>query len=476
MTSASQLYQESLKAELTRNLSYYFEEEEIKEILTKIAFFDSKLRQKILALCVFFSKMSGYHVNKVLKYATEASYHLSLNDMEKWLGMGFDLIDSDGFEQALTFLSKVDDLSMSSFHYPKGLALEKISSRLVTYIRGISGIDLEIIQDKDCFTDTSTIYLPPVINRFREPEKNFALYKLMATYKWAQIACGTFYLDSSKLQPHTISDIEALFNNFPERELSLDLYNILEAFRIESFLQKHLPGLMRQAGYIKAEIFNERPPVDSFSEKTAFVESLYQYYLKSKTNGSSPESLQRALKVLQTYREKERPSSQDFSSLYTIAECLKGDYVPVSPVLFLGIIKPEKVSQRLKIKKEVLKKNFRGLINKLMTIPEVEFNMKLNKRDISRRRPINQDKLYLFIRGMFIELDEEMGDFCKEKGGIPGILVQGSDVGGIIGRSIPMNLNRMVYNTMSGTTKEEGIENAGVVSLSLMHIRAQDLL
>lgn len=426
----SQLYQESLRTELVKNLSYYFEDEEIKETLVKIDFFDPKLRQKILALCIFLSKMSGYLINRILKYAEEASYHLSLNEMERWLGRAFDLIDSDGLEPALTFLSKVDDSSLNSFCYPEGLALEKISSRLVTYIRGISGVDLEIIQDKDCFTDTSTIYLPPVINRFREPEKNFTIYKLMATYKWAQIACGTFSLDSSKPKPCNTSDIETLFNNFQERALSLDLYNILEAFRVESFLQKHLPGLMRQAGSVKTEIFNERPSVDGFSEKTAFVESLYQYYLKRETNGSSPESLIRALKVLHAYREKERPSSQDICSLYTIAEYLKGDYVPVNPILFLGTIKPEKVSQRLKIKKEALKKNFHGLIKKIVSTPEFEVKLKRNNRDISRQRLINREKLYLFIKGMFIELDEEMGDFFKGKGGIPGILLQGSDIGG----------------------------------------------
>jgi hypothetical protein len=132
-----------------------------------------------------------------------------------------------------------------------------------------------------------TVYFPSLVNRFPERAKNVHLYTLSAAYAWAQITQGTLTLDvdisALKLRfkdyPLDHPDIDTLFSLFPERELAVDLYTIIEAFRLEPFLRRELPGLMKQTEGILSALYEDRPELDGLSEKTAFVEALYQYFL-----------------------------------------------------------------------------------------------------------------------------------------------------------------------------------------------------
>jgi nitric oxide reductase NorD protein len=438
---------EQLREALAKNLQLdFFENGEIRGVFDEIDSLDPALKQKTLALCLSLSHASSAFVFSTLKRIKKAVLILTRKDMDKWLTRAFDLLDAKGIDPFIAFLSKADDdEELRRFQSPAGIRLHSVIAKLEAYIQGISGLGLKIAQGRAPHTDTATIYLPATVSFYEAPDDNFLVYKLMAVHQWARIACGTLVPDEdtirSAIRKNTNHpDIESVFRVFPERDLALDIFNILEAFRIDDFLAGELPGLVRKADGLKAKIFGERPSLETLTGKTAAVEGIYQHYLKGEIKGIMPEGLIR----LPSYAEslgKARTSSVAFKLLFDVYETvsrLDGEYVPREP-LFLGTIRPEKVSRLLRSKRMERKKKYEGIINKILSVPEHEPQARplLPKKEAEEKK-IDPSEEYIVIKGRIIELDSELRDILEERRGIPGgILVKGSDLG--VGSSITLS-------------------------------------
>ncbi|MFZ5998736.1 MAG: nitric oxide reductase activation protein NorD [Nitrospirota bacterium] len=421
-----------LREGLVRNLTLdFFEDEEIQAVVHGIDVLDDRLRQKALALCLALSHASSSLVPNVLKHIRKAASFLPLDEMERWMAHAFDLLDAQGVDPFLAFVSRTDEDALRAFQSPGGLRFQKIAGVLEPFLRGVSGRELKIAPDKNSFTDTSTIYLPSMIDRFEEPGHNFLLYKLTAVHKWAQIVCGTLTPDEELLRTHMPEngrpDIESFFRRFPEKNLAIDLYTILEALRLERFLGNELPGLMRAAEPIKAALFEGREPLSNLPQKTAFVEGLYRYYLKK----TVPEQLKGGEDALQRLKQAHTPSEslRLLADFYRIAERLDGDYKSLDMPI-LGTIKPERVSFRLRAEREARKKRLEGIIRRLLTMPELEPPRRTPSEEAHCERAPQPERDYLLIKGRMIELDSELRELIEELGDIHGgILVKGSDIG-----------------------------------------------
>lgn len=417
-------YEERMRAELERNLRlFYFENGEIGEVFSALDSFGAEARRKVFSLCLTLSGMSGSLVPKVLRRAGEAARLLPAAELKRWVDHAFYLLDSKGLEPAVSFLSRTDEASLASFMRPEGLQLEAAAQRLETYLRGLSGRDLKVRPSEDCYTDTSTVFLPHVMNMFSSPERNFLIYKLMAAHAWAQSAFGTFHpsRDGS-------ADIGAFFEGFPERRLALDLYAVLEALRLEGFLRAELPGLMGQASPVKASLLRERPRISGLSRKAAFVEGLYRLYLGGRPKGAVPPE---ALRTADEYARLQRPSAALFGEIYKRVSRLGGPYQPVFPVPYLGVIKPEKVSAALRARKRELRER----LALLMSMPEYEPADRARRREGAPPPAVSPraGRQYLLIKGRLMELDKEFREFIEEEmGGMPAgaVLVDGAEVQG----------------------------------------------
>jgi nitric oxide reductase NorD protein len=249
----------------------------------------------------------------VLRRIKTATKHLSHKETERWIIHAFDLFESQGMDSFFRFLSRIDEEALNRFKMQEGLHLQTVNSLLETYLHGISGKELKITAGDESYTDTDTIFLPPVINRFQEPEYNFLLYKLMAVFHWARIVKGSLLLDDSTLRLFLNnayskdSDIAELFLFFPEQALAKDLYILLDSFRIREFLRKELRGLMREADVIREKLFSERPVPRTLSEKAAFAEGLYQYFLVGHNKEDIPDPLKKVIPLIQEIKEADEP-------------------------------------------------------------------------------------------------------------------------------------------------------------------------
>ncbi|MGO9613498.1 MAG: nitric oxide reductase activation protein NorD [Dissulfurispiraceae bacterium] len=444
MRAASHHSIDHLKRDLVKNLSldlYVQEglpEEEIQTILAEIEALDEGHRQKTLALCVSFSYARASFVTRALKNIQESSQYLSPEQMEGWVGTAFELLDQ-GIAKTLDFLAKTDAKSLKDFSTWKAVYLKQVVTTLETYLKGVSGLELRIEPSEDPYTDTDTIYLPSFVDRLERPQKNFLLYKLMVAHQWAQISQGTLHLNDKVLrrylppQSSPYCDIETLFATFPSRQFAVDLYTILDAIRLDTFLKKELPGLMREAKAVKSEFFAERPSIDSVSDKTALVEGLYQYYLKGSVKGHLPATLTKYIAAAKALRRARSPRKvlELLLAIYSAAQELEGLYDPVSFAPFLGIIKPKQVSASLNAKRQALRKRLETVISKLTAMPEKE----LIARDKAATgiAPLESPKKgegdFLLVKGRLFKLDQELKDLVEEGGEVfGGRLLEGNSL------------------------------------------------
>ncbi len=427
-----------LREELVKNLTVdFFEEDEIKSILRVINSFDRRLRQIILALCRILSGASSNFVPNTLNRIKSASGQLPYKDLERWITEAFDILDSEGFDAFVQFTSQTDEEALKEFQRPGGLRLLDVSPVLETFLRGISGMGLRIKSGDYAYTDTASIFFPEDMNRFRENRKNFLLYKISIVHKWAQISLGTLTPDETVIKNFLTDkdidhpDIETFFSLFPDRELALDIYNLLESLRFDSFLYSEFPGLMKRAEKIRSSLFEDRPPMDSLSEKTAVVEGLYQFYLKGKVRGPMPDALRSMLGKI-PFQQASGPeqSMSVLFELYPEVSALDGDYERQIIPAFLGRIEPEQVSLKLQAQRRAHLKKIKGIISELIHEPDRE-GKKSDAADVYHEKKVEPLKKYLLIKGRLIEATDEIQELMNDEGGIPGgILVEGSEVGG----------------------------------------------
>ncbi|MBI4698588.1 MAG: hypothetical protein HY758_06680 [Nitrospirae bacterium] len=439
MQDFEEKYIESLKEDFVKNLRLdFFDEEEIGLIFRDLESLDKRIRQKIFSLCHTLSHASSSLVPKTLKHLKNASRFLSLKEMEGWITHAFDLLDHDGVDQFIYFISRIDENTLWDFLMPRGLSLQDAAPVLETYLRGISGLELKIAPGRETYTDTTTLYLPPFLDRYDESEKNFRLYKIMVAHQWAQITQGTLSPDESVLNsflkdaPPDHPDIETLFRSFEERDLAVDIYNILEAIRLEPFLEKELPGLMREAHIIKKDFLRDKSRLAGLSGKSAFIEGIYRFYLKGEIEDHAPEILK--INSRELYSLKEGAGSHDCMNMllkfYDIAGRLEGSYHPRSYLPFLGTIKPAEISLHLKEMRRAYQQRLEAMITRIVNLPEFE-PLASQPHRAFHQEPVEQNKEYLLIKGRLIKLDSELKDLIDRRGGIPGgTLVTGAETGG----------------------------------------------
>lgn len=185
-----------------------------------------------------------------LRQAPEALKHLSLEQLPHWVGVALDIYENDGLRAAQRFMQDGVKNHLSRLKGSGGLSLGSVENRLLPYIRGIARNELQIVPARETYTDTSTLYAPEEINLFHDNEQNFLLYKLIFTYQWGYIACGSFLTKAPEGFP-LFSDREdslwlrEFLDSFANPPLARDIYHLLESIRVKIFLHEELPGLMR---------------------------------------------------------------------------------------------------------------------------------------------------------------------------------------------------------------------------------------
>jgi len=180
------------------------------------------------------------HPELAYQFASHAVQAMELMDeegIEAWLIHAMDVYDKKGLYPAIAVIQEVEKFSQSQ--KITGLALEEIERVLDTFIAGLSGRMMKLASAEQVYTDTETLFLPPLISHFKTRDDNFQLYKAMAVHLWAQTRFGTWHQSLSKATQH-----------FSQPDKACRLFHTLERLRLDAWVIRELPGLYRNINQI----------------------------------------------------------------------------------------------------------------------------------------------------------------------------------------------------------------------------------
>lgn len=175
--------------------------------------------------------------------AIDALDDLEPRVIESWALHAMDTYDIRGLHAAMEVIHNVDQFIQTAHERAAGALFEDEAGILLHFAHGLSGRRLKIEEGGTAYTDSETLFLPPVVARLQSSKENFIIYKIMVAYLWAQTRFGTFRIDLESM-----CDEQVHSDNFKE------LFHALETVRLEACIERELPGLHRDLLRIRSEL------------------------------------------------------------------------------------------------------------------------------------------------------------------------------------------------------------------------------
>ncbi|NNF45794.1 MAG: VWA domain-containing protein, partial [Desulfofustis sp.] len=173
----------------------------------------------------------------------------------KWVRAILRRYEQKGLASARELIVNADHLFLSPLKKHNLVRFDDVRKRMLWYIRGVSGEDIDIALNEFSFTNTTTLYVPTVITLLDTYQKNQLLYKYLLTLHWGFDLLGTFKTDTALVsEPASESETDnrgtdtrgsmgKYLAEFNKPELAADLFFLLETGRVMHWLKKDLPGL-----------------------------------------------------------------------------------------------------------------------------------------------------------------------------------------------------------------------------------------
>ena len=209
-------------------------------------------RQEQDYIITWVQRVASTNIQMAYQFITQAVDALDSMDkriIEAWALHAMDTYDQTGLHKALEVIRNVHSFVQLSHERTAGAVFEEQVGVLGHFAHGLSGRKLKLAESDTTYTDTETIFLPPLLARLPSPEQNFLLYKALVAMLWAQTRFGTFRLRlTEQLQRQA------------EPENFLALFQTLETFRLEACLARELPGLFRDMQALKTSLAQNQLP------------------------------------------------------------------------------------------------------------------------------------------------------------------------------------------------------------------------
>ncbi|MCP5416379.1 MAG: nitric oxide reductase activation protein [Chromatiaceae bacterium] len=201
-------------------------------------------------------RVASTNVELGYQYALHVHHALVLMEresVEAWALHAMDTYDRSGLRPALQVIWEVDDFIRINRERAIGCVLQEHERVLTGFLRGLSGRKLKIQSAEQIYTDTETLFLPPLLAILPSPEQNFLLYKVMITALWAQTRFGTFR-----------TNLGETLATHPNPQRILALFQCMENLRLEAIIARELPGLYRQLDELRSAL--GEPPLPEIWE------------------------------------------------------------------------------------------------------------------------------------------------------------------------------------------------------------------
>jgi len=107
----------------------------------------------------------------------------------------------EGEEKATSFVKEESSEYADFFEsITEGLELKKVKPVLLHYLNALLGYGIEIVGAEGATTDGERIFLPGRVKDFEEEDRNFVMYKVLATHEEAHLEYGSFDFELMRVQ------------------------------------------------------------------------------------------------------------------------------------------------------------------------------------------------------------------------------------------------------------------------------------
>ena len=249
--------------------------------------------------------------------------NLDLDQLDQWKSQGIRLaIDQDTNTSSASQFFKLQSKESNDLidKISSSVELSRIKDLMKLFCTALCDVDVTISEtsknveknigwtDTDLpTTDGKTIYLPSVIKQYSTKEENFSYYKIISARQAAYSEFGTFKYDpkiepinpkSKKLYIKLLKEVNALGDEHATRiakvirgafpfkadpELAHELFNKVEALRIDELILNKYPGLRNDFKKIRLESLNARTS-DREKRREIFIEELVKFTLGKRSN------------------------------------------------------------------------------------------------------------------------------------------------------------------------------------------------
>lgn len=288
----------------------------VLEISQALQLADKNTHSSILDLADPLLETHPYSFPEFIKSSPTVLAKVSINKLAEWCEEGKRLLKTNP-DGGIAFF-KIESARSEKFldDISSGVEFQTISNVIELYCRALAGQEVNLADSRELVeknigwvaadspaTEGSTVYLPEAIDRYPNKPENFMWYKVVATHQVGRMEFGSFRFRFSEpssrfenlrntlelkfysgKQPSmsVTTDIQRFFNLFDERQLSLDVFSVIEDGRVDAKIKDEYKGISKGYSTIQFDAIKTRPKIDELKAREALVELLVQVSLGQK--------------------------------------------------------------------------------------------------------------------------------------------------------------------------------------------------
>ncbi len=303
---------------------------------------DHELHEPLLEMAERTVGLSPVAAMSFLVAAPVVLERLKIDEVEEWHSAGLEILrmSTDGGEAYFRLESGKADQMIQALS--ARVDLSHVSELLRLYTKALTGSNVSVqpvtelaekgigwVTERGPSTEGTSVYLPEHIEQHPTKADNFGVYKVYTTHQAAHLEFGSFWFDYRrkgnvfKRRRHLVererrqegmlkrrkwlTDMERFFDLFPDRQIGLDLFTVLEDARIDSYIQREYGGIRRANRGVQEDELGQRPSIGSLPLKEALVENLVRASLDGEKTMRWPRPLMplllEAVQIMNTIRQ-----------------------------------------------------------------------------------------------------------------------------------------------------------------------------
>ena len=206
-----------------------------ESVIRHLTNFDIETQDHILELIKKAADTNSGLAYQLANRMEKAMNLMEIETIELWLDQAIDVFDNKGLYASIEVLNELENIAHNATQKLTGISFDDICNVLEHFVMGLNGRRLKIETDSQTYTDSETLFLPGIINRYTEKEDNFQLYKCSVVLLWAQNWYGTWR-----------NDLSPVFSSYNNPERAQKWFHVLETIRLDHKIKNELPGIHRQ--------------------------------------------------------------------------------------------------------------------------------------------------------------------------------------------------------------------------------------